>query len=235
MQHDLPASGTQVLRGLELFSGLPEVALAEILADAQIYELDKDTVVFRQGECAEHCYALITGRVRISQSDEEGEQLLVRFISAGEMFGTVALFTGGNYPAEGTTTLKSVIARWPEASLLRLIERHPRIALNILKVTGARLREMQERLREVATQRAHRRIARVLLRLHAQAGQSTGSGEISFPLTRQDIAAMCGTTLHTASRVLTDWEKRGLLTTHRSHVVLRRLKDIQSIADEPGI
>jgi CRP-like cAMP-binding protein len=230
MQHGQPLD-PQALANVELFAGLPPAALAEMLRHARVLELPKDTIVFSQGMKADYGHVLLAGRVRIRQSDEEGAELLVRFIGAGETFGTVALFTGGTYPAEAATVVDSVVASWPESVLTSFMERHPRLALNIVKIIGARLREVQERLREVATQRAHQRIARVLLRLHAQDQGASPSG---YPLSRQDVAAMCGTTLHTASRVLTEWEKRGLLSTHRQHVTLHRLEEIQRIADDQG-
>lgn len=219
---------------LELFSGLPAAAFNEVLECAQILELTKDTTVFNQGDIAGNCYVVLTGRIRISQSAEDGTQLLVRFVGAGEMFGTVALFAGGAYPAEAVATIDSAILGWSKTTVLQLLERYPRIALNIISVIGGRLRDMQERLREVATQRVHQRIARTLLRLHAQAAQS-GTQELALPLTRQDVAQMCGTTLHTASRVLTEWEKKGLLVTNRQHVTLRRIGEIQRIADDPDL
>jgi CRP/FNR family transcriptional regulator, nitrogen oxide reductase regulator len=197
----------EALAGMELFLSLPLSALAEVMAYARVRHLAKDTIVFVQGEAAERCHALISGRVRITQSDENGAQLLVRFIGPGEMFGMVALFTDSEYPAEAV--VESTEISWTEAALLDLIGRHPRIALNIVKIVGARLREVQERLRELATQRVERRIAHVLVRLATQAGQAAGDGTtIDFPLTRKDVAAMCGATLHTASGILTPGKRR---------------------------
>src|SRR3546814_1222752 len=92
------------------------------------------------------------------------------------------------------------------------MQRHSRIAINMVAIVGKRLGEAQERLRELATQSADRRIARTLLRLLDQAGCRTGDGlRIDFPLRRKDIADIAGTTLHTASRILAAWQRDGLL------------------------
>jgi CRP-like cAMP-binding protein len=220
------------LAGMELFRGLTPSALAEVMACARVRPLTKGTTVFFQGEAAQRCHALIKGQVRITQSDEDGAQLVIRFIGPGEMFGTVALFTDRAYPAEAVTLVESIDISWTEAALLDLIGRHPQVAINILKVVGTRLREVQERLREFATQRVERRIAHVLLRLAAQSGQVAGHGTmIDFPLTRRDVAEMCGATLHTASRVLTAWEKAKLITTSRRRVTIRKLAEIRRIAE----
>jgi CRP-like cAMP-binding protein len=98
---------------------------------------------------------------------------------------------------------------------------------------GLRLKEAQERLRELSTQRAERRVAHAVLRLAHQAGQTTAEGTmIEFPLRRKDVANISGTTLHTASRILTAWEKAGLLVSNSQRVTIRKRSAIQRIADD---
>jgi len=231
MSGSTTAITTVQLAGLELFLGLSPAGLAEVAASGRRRPLSKGAVLFSQGSAAERCYALIEGRVRITQSGEEGGQLIVRFIGPGEMFGTVALFTDRRYPAEAVAVTNSIEISWTEERLLDLMRRHPQIALNIVRVVGVRLREVQERLREVATQHVDRRIAHALLRLaghHAKQGQADAT--IDFPLTRKDLADMCGATLYTASRVLRAWEKAGYLTTQRKCVSIRNLAAIRRLA-----
>ena len=228
------ALAPEALAGMELFIGLAPPALAEVAARARLSHLAKNATVFEQGQLADRCHALINGRVRITQSDQDGAQLVVRFVGPGEMFGTVALFTDRAYPAEAVAVTDSIEISWTETALLDLIARHPQIAVNILKVVGARLREVQERLRELATQRVERRIAHVLLRLAARAGQMAGPGTlIDFPVTRKDVAEMCGATLHTVSRILTAWEKAGLLATDHRRITIRDPAALQRIAEDP--
>jgi CRP-like cAMP-binding protein len=102
-----------------------------------------------------------------------------------------------------------------------LMGKHPQIALNAVAVLGFRYQETQARLREVSTETVERRIAHALLRLARQAGRRTAEGtEICFPLSRQDIAELAGTTLHTVSRTLSAWEKDGIVSSAHRHVVI---------------
>lgn len=88
-------------------------------------------------------------------------------------------------------------------------------------------------MRELATQRAERRVAHALLRLARQAGRSTIDGTaIELPLRRKDVADIAGTTLHTASRILTSWEKAGLLATDSQRLTIRRPSEISRIAED---
>ena len=90
-------------------------------------------------------------------------------------------------------------------------------------------------MRELATQRAERRVAHAVLRLARQAGRSTIDGTaIEFPLRRKDVADISGTTLHTASRILTAWEKAGLLVTHNQRLTVRQPAELFQIAEDAG-
>jgi len=73
----------------------------------------------------------------------------------------------------------------------------------------------------MSTEEVERRIAHALLRLAHQGGRKTEDGVlIDFPISRQDIAQMTGTTLHTVSRIMSAWEKVGLVSSGRQRVVI---------------
>jgi CRP-like cAMP-binding protein len=228
----LPRIEPQDLAAMELFVGLGPTALDTVAAMARLRRLPKDVWIFNQGDLGVRAHAVIKGGVRISQSGSDGAQIVVRFIGPGEMFGTVALFTDGRYPADAITVEDTIEASWNEVELVQLIARHPQIAINVIRVIGKRLQEIQDRARELATQRAERRVAHALLRLSEQAGHRTDDGTaIAFPLRRKDVADISGTTLHTASRILTAWEKAGYLVTRKRHLTIRKRAEILRISE----
>ena len=84
------------------------------------------------------------------------------------------------------------------------------------------IRDSHTRVVEMSTQQVEQRVAHALLRLAKQSGRKVEHGvEIDFPISRQDIAQMTGTTLHTVSRILSGWESRGLIEGGRQRIVLR--------------
>jgi CRP-like cAMP-binding protein len=98
---------------------------------------------------------------------------------------------------------------------------------------AGRLQELQDRYRELATERVERRVARALLRLARQTGRKVENGVlIDFPLTREDLAEMTGTTLYTVSRILSGWEKEGLIETGRQRVLIRSPHGLVAIAED---
>ncbi|MDT7527777.1 Crp/Fnr family transcriptional regulator [Sphingopyxis sp. SE2] len=220
------------LSRLDIFTGVSAPGLSAASEAARAESFGKGATVFRQGDEARRAYALSVGSVRIVQTGSDGGQAIVRFIAPGEMFGSVPLFTKRPLPADAVVAETALVLSWSEADLALLIDAHPPIAINIIRIVGARLADAQDRVRELSTQRAEQRIAHTLLRLVTQAGQENrGDIAIDLPLRRKDVAEISGTTLHTASRTLSAWAKAGLLTSHDHRLVLHDLSAITNIAE----
>lgn len=224
-----------VLHGMALFATLDGPALADVAGTAQSRHIIRGKRIFAQGDAGAGGHVLISGRVKIVQTDGDGQQVVMRVIGPGEMFGTLAMFTGGSYPADAIALSDCVEMQWAAPAMIALMERYPRIALNALTIVGKRLVEVQDRLAEVSGERVERRIARALLRLVRQAGRPVASPEnaveIDFPLSRQDLAEMTGTTLHTVSRILSGWEGQGIVKCARQQVIVRQPGMLERIAE----
>ena len=107
-------------------------------------------------------------------------------------------------------------ALWPVLS-----SRFPAFGANTYKTVGSRLEEAHTRVEEISTEQVEQRVAGAVLRLAKQAGRKTEEGIlIDLPISRQDIAEMTGTTLHTVSRLLSAWEDRGLIKSGRQKVTV---------------
>ena len=120
-------------------------------------------------------------------------------------------------------------------SLGLFVEQNPHLAVNAMQTIGQRLQEAHTRIREMATEEVERRVAHAVLRLIDQAGRKEGNGiRIDFPISRQDIAEMTGTTLHTVSRLLSAWKERGLVNSGRKRIVVCALDDLIRLAEGPA-
>lgn len=222
-----------LLGAVDIFAELDERALDEFLRAAHRRRVGKGETVFRQGEEAQSFYVLVDGRLKVTQVTPEGQQVVVRFMGPGEMFGCVAVFGGKRYPGTATAVEDSRLLGWTKGATQHLMERHPRLAINALGTVGGRLQESQARVRELSTERVERRIAHALLRLAEQAGKPVGSGiRIDFAISRQDVGEMTGTTLHTVSRTLSAWEEQGIVEGGRQKITIREPEALLAIADD---
>jgi CRP-like cAMP-binding protein len=210
-----------LLAPLPPFSQLDRPQIRAILDRATSRRFDADLTIFNEGSAAERFFLLLDGTIRVVRITEGGEQVTALHIPAGQLFGIAPALGRDTYPATAIAASQVLTLCWPVALWHEFVADYPGFATEIYKTIGARVGEMNTRIVELSTQHVEQRIARALLRLIRQSGKRTSDGiEINFPITRQDVSEMTGTTLHTVSRLLSAWEKDGLVNSKRKKIVV---------------
>lgn len=188
---------------------------------------------FLQGDPAEYLYILLSGRAKLCQIAPDGQQVNLRTISENQLFGAIgAVQKGAVYPACAQALEDSSALAIRSDEFHRFLEQHPHLSFGLMQLMTGYIQEMQNRYRESVTEKVEQRIARVLLRLAGQSGARVDDGiRIELAFSRQDLAEMAGTTLYTVSRILSAWEKQGLISTGRERVTLTHPHGVMRIAE----
>jgi CRP/FNR family transcriptional regulator, nitrogen oxide reductase regulator len=216
-----------------LFEGLALDSLAQVVSLSYPKQADAGKFFFIEGDQADEFLVLTAGRVKLTQLTPDGQQVVLRLIGPGDAFGGVGAFGDPTYPISAAAVEKAAALAWNSATMRQLLETQNQIALNALCFVANRLHDLQRRYRQAMTERVERRVARALLRLVHEAGRRVDKGiEIDFPISRQDIAEMTGTSLFTVSRLLSGWEERGIVKSGRQRIVLTNPHALVAIADD---
>jgi CRP-like cAMP-binding protein len=225
---------SKLIAAVPLFNGLDRSALDDVEREGRIVRAASGRAFFREGEPARVFYVLRSGRVKFTQTTAEGHEVILRIVGSGEPFGGVAAFVeNAIYPVTARAVEAAEAYAWDGAKMLALMRRFPEIGINAARLIANRFHDLQRQHRELMTERVERRIARALLRLALGAGRRVEGGvEIDFPLSRQDLAQMTGTTLFTVSRILSAWEHDGLIAAGRRRVVVKRPHALVQIAED---
>jgi CRP/FNR family transcriptional regulator, nitrogen oxide reductase regulator len=216
----------------EIFRDLSTEALEQIRNASVRQRLSRGETLFEQDAPASAFFLIVHGRLRMTQSTLAGQQVIMQYIGSGESAGYSVIVGKETYSSTVVAIDDSVLLSWTRARFQELLAKHPQIAGNALVVVRSRYEELQNRVRELATESVEKRIAHTILRLVQQAGRRTAIGiEVAFPLSRQDIAEMAGTTLHTVSRTISAWESDGIIDSGRRRVVVRKPQQLNDIAN----
>jgi len=223
-----------LIKSLSIFQSMSDDDLDAVLSIASVRQLPDGCTAFEQGDPAKEFFALLHGRLKVVQTTPDGQQVVVRHVSPGDIFGIARAMRRPDFPATAIAVVDSLALAWPSSQWEPFIARSPVLAMNALQTVGQRLQDAHTRIRELSTEEVERRVAHALLRLVQQAGRKTEDGLlIDFPVTRQDIAEMTGTTLHTVSRVMTAWEGKGLVASARKKVVVKDAHRLHVLAEKP--
>ena len=210
-----------LLRPLPPFSKLENGDIRAILDQATHHRFEEGVTVFEEGDKAAHFYLLLDGTIRVVRITLEGEFVTALHIPAGQLFGIAKALGQDRYPATAMAASEVLVLSWPTSLWSDFVSLYDGFASETYKTIGSRVNEMNTRIVEISTQHVEQRIARALMRLINQSGKKVAGGvEISFPMTRRDISEMTGTTHYTASRVLSAWEKEGLIISKRKRITV---------------
>ena len=216
----------------ELFRGLPREALSAVVRGATRLPMHQGAQLLKQGDPPDHLFMVERGKVKMSVVTPEGTQLVLRFMSEGDIIGCAAVFRGLPYPATATAAENSVVLAWNAPHMNDLVKRFSGLSANALKIVGGRAEEFLQRLREAATEKVDQRIARALLRLAAAQGDPLDGTKpkIILEVSRQDIAEFSGANLYTVSRTISAWSRQGIVEGGRGRVTICRPARLAEIA-----
>ena len=220
------------LRQVNVFQNATDEDLKMFVQNSIERSIEEGEFFFFQGDPAVYFYVLISGRAKLMQMNPAGQQVNLRTINEWQMFGALgAVRDNAAYPATAQALEHSTALAIKSDFLREMMQSRPYLSFDLMKLMTSYIQEMQERYRELATEKVERRIAHALLRLVAQMGIKIAGGGIELTFTRQDLAEMSGTTLYTVSRVLSEWEKQGLVEAGRERVSIRKPHELVRISE----
>ena len=192
------------LRRHPYFAYLPPAALADAARRASVVTYRRGALIFQQREEARGLFLVAEGAVRVFTASAEGREQVLHHVGPGESFNDVAALDGGRCPASAQALEPATVVVVSRQDLLMLMHRHPALAVSVVRVLSARLRELAGLVEDLSLRQVAARVAAVLARLGA------GSSTPTLP-TRQELAAMVGTVREVVTRALRHLERAGVI------------------------
>jgi CRP-like cAMP-binding protein len=214
-----------------LFSGLSQRECTEIASCARARTFARDEILFTQGQPVHSLIMLETGSVKLTQLSPAGSEVLLWMSGSGQPVNINAEASSCSHTCSARAMEQCKALVWEYQRLQALLNQYPQIRKNISRILAGRLQELEERFREVATEKVARRLALTLLRLLKSVGKPAKDG-VQVSLTREELAQMTGTTLFTISRVLSKWAAEGFVQPRREAVVVHDPQRLESVTGE---
>lgn len=217
-----------VLRRVQIFSGLSETELEFLSQRAVPRTYTKGEIVFTEGDPCAGLFVIESGEVRIFKSSPGGREQILAVEGPGSSVAELPLFDGGNYPASTAAVKDARIYFISKQDFHSLCLVHPQVPLKVLKVVGGRLRRLVGIIEELSFTTVRSRLISVLVR-RAKAGKKTREGiEIELPASNQELASEIGTVRELVSRNLSRLQAEELIRMEGKTVTIPDLKRLQA-------
>jgi CRP/FNR family transcriptional regulator len=218
------------LRKLPYFSSLDENKVRELASLFKERSFGKKEIIFREGDPPSCLYILKEGKIKIYKVSQEGKVTTLEVIPPGRTFGEVAIFDGKPYPATAEAATEVKVLCLLRNYFLDFLQKNPAVAISIISDLGARLRLAKTLMQMLAAEPAEKRLALTILKLAEKLGKPLSNGVlVDIPLTRQDLADMSGLAQETVVRIIGRWQKEGVLSFKRKHILIRDKDSLNSL------
>jgi CRP-like cAMP-binding protein len=223
----------ELLRTTPIFSRLSPGDRHAIAETARVREFARGETIFEQDSPSDAFYAIASGRVKIFKMMPNGKDVILEVFGPGDPLGAVAVYMDRPFPASAAAIEDTVCVIIPRAAFFRLIETQPSLVRGLLLGLTVRLVELANRLAELTGGRIEPRFARLLLKLATEMGRAERGGTfIPLALSRQELADLTGTTIETCIRIMSRWNKDGVVRTEKDGFVVLDRGELERIAAE---
>lgn len=207
----------------QLFAGLNDKELQAVDEMTAMKQCERGKIFFSPDDSPGTIYFLKEGRVRLYRQTEDGKQLTVAMLDRGAVFGESSLIGQSHAGVYAEAVEHGLLCVMPVEHLRALINKFPRVGLNLLEFVGQRLARSQEMSEEVAYWSVKRRLARQILELDERYGHPTmGGGRIiNKAFTQADLAEMVGSTRETIAELMSTLKKTDVIDVRRRRIVIK--------------
>ncbi len=212
---------------IALFEGLPQEQLDELSRIVVEQRFKKGQSLFADGMKAAGMYGIISGKVKIYKMSLEGKEQILHIFGEGEFFGEVPVFAGGNYPAHAEALEDSRFLFFPRAEFVRLIQREPSLAMNMLAILSLRLRRFTHLIEDLSLKEVPGRLAAYLLYMSDRDG---GSSRLELDITKGQLASVLGTIPETLSRILGRMSQQELIRVEGRKIEILDREALEGLA-----
>jgi len=206
-----------------IFSARYGQELEELKPSVRPLVYEEGRLIFEEGEPAFGVYLIDSGKVKLAKRapDGRGRRQILKLVGPGEILGEEVLFHEPVYSAQARALERTVAGFVTLKDFRQFLERHPQVALKLLRALSHEIREFHDKLLEISYESSLERLARLLLALADRWGEHEDGGlYIGVKLSRLELAELAGVASETASRLLARLRERGILALDGPRIII---------------
>jgi CRP/FNR family transcriptional regulator, nitrogen oxide reductase regulator len=224
---------SEKMRAISNFTLFADVTPAEfeaIISQAREKRFSRRETLYSEGDPVRQVTMLISGFVKVTQMGVNGNEVILRLNGGGEIVGSYRVCVNCTHCSTAQAVQPCVALVWDAAVFERLQARIPAFRRNSVRALEERLQEMEQRFREVSTEKVGSRLSSELVRISDRLRRTDGILEIT--LSRAELAQLTGTTLFTVSRLLCQWQNQGIVRIRRESVLVQDFHALAQLSQE---
>jgi len=213
----------RLLTGSALFGELALADRQRVVALCSRKKLGPRQVVFHQGDPGREMYIVLSGRLKVSVTSEDGKELSFFILQENDIFGELALLDGERRSATVSTIEPCELMVLSHADFRSLLAENQLIGLKLLSVLAGRVRATTALYESSVFIEIPGRLATKLLELARKHGIEEGDGVlIDLKLSQYELGTLVNATRESVNKQLKAWEGQGLIEIRKGRIFIAR-------------
>ena len=209
---------TLLLRNVPLFAVLLEHQLSLLTSVVMRRSFPRGTTVMAAGDATDSLYVVMSGRLKVLMSDDEGREVILTMLGPSEYFGEMGLIDDSPRSASVITVEACELLVLSKRDFKNCLSENFEMAMTVMRGLVKRLREADRKIGSLALMDVYGRVARVLLEMSEMLN---GQHVVTRKVAKQDIAKMIGASREMVSRVMKDLQIGGYIDVRGNSIYLR--------------
>ena len=209
------------LKTVPLFSPLSDEEVALLSEVTTVKSFAKSQTIIHKSDEGDMFFSILTGKVKVILTDEEGKEYIVCILRPMEFFGEMSLLDGEPRSASVVTMDETEVLVLRREDFVALLQKNPMLCIKLIGVLGQRLRKANQHIESLVFLDVCGRLARMLLDMAESQGKETDEGMlIKVEHSRTDLANLIGTTRETLTRALKTLENMGYIVIEKNRFLV---------------
>ena len=215
-----------------LFDDAPPKTIARLAGQGQIRRYQRGTYLFHQGDDAPDVFFLVGGRVQISSLTSNGHRQLHTTIDSPQFFGELGVLGDMPRTAGALALDESDVWRADGETFLAFLTEEPTTARALLRALSRQVMSHEAFVDDLLYLDLKGRVAKRLLQLVTPSLDELPEDGAAVPsiVTHADLASLCGGSRENVTRILSDFQRRGLVEREGKRFVLRKISGLAKLA-----
>jgi CRP/FNR family transcriptional regulator/CRP/FNR family cyclic AMP-dependent transcriptional regulator len=214
-----------------VLQGVPKKHVEQLAALGSVRRFRRGTYICHQGDPSPEVYFLVDGRIEISSFSPTGARILHASVDTPQFLGELGVL--GNLPrgADLLTLADTDVWTTPGEDFLEFITSQPEAARQLLAALARQIQEHQAFADDLLYLDLKGRVAKRLLQMGTSSLEDLPDAGTSVPaLTHADLASLCGGSRENVTRIVADFQRRGLVQRDGQRYILKKPAQLAKIA-----
>jgi CRP/FNR family cyclic AMP-dependent transcriptional regulator len=207
-----------MLENIPLFAFLTPESREKLARGVSKRSFARGAILVSQGDTSNSLYIILSGKLKAFVSHENGKQIFLSYMEAGEAFGELSLLDGEPRSVSVLAVEDSQVGLLSRQFFLECLVENPNIALELLQTLCKRVRNLTDRVSNLASLDVYGRVVHTLTSLAKP--QSDGR-LMTDALTHQELSSMIGASREMVTRILNDLKVGGYILVESHRIVLQ--------------